>query len=105
MIIDNEFRSHYCGKLDTSNVGEEVKLSGWMHSIRDHGGLVFIDLRDQFGFTQIVIDQQSTIFKKVENNVKVNNAELTEGMLSIFLEKIIPKDTFTIKIKINTKNT
>ena len=67
MIIENEYRSHYCGKLDTTNVGEEVKLSGWMHSIRDHGGLVFIDLRDQFGFTQIVVDQKSVIFKKIEN--------------------------------------
>ena len=67
MIIENEYRSHYCGTLNTTNVGEEVKLSGWMHSIRDHGGLVFIDLRDQFGFSQIVIDQQSAIFKKIEN--------------------------------------
>ena len=47
MIIENEYRSHYCGKLNTAHVGEEVKLSGWMHSIRDHGGLVFIYLRDQ----------------------------------------------------------
>ena len=70
MIIENEYRSHYCGKLDTTNVGEEVKLSGWMHSIRDHGGLVFIDLRDQFGFTQIVIDQKSAIFKKIENHIE-----------------------------------
>ena len=67
MILENEYRSHYCGKLDIKNVGEEVKLSGWMHSIRDHGGLVFIDLRDQFGFAQIVIDQQSSMFKKIEN--------------------------------------
>ena len=66
MIIENEYRSHYCGKLDTKNVGEEVKLSGWMHSIRVHGGLFFIYLRDQFGYSQIVIDQQSTIFKKIE---------------------------------------
>ena len=55
MIIENEYRSHYCGKLDTTNVGEEVKLSGWMHSIRDHGGLVFIDLRDQFGFLKLLL--------------------------------------------------
>ena len=62
MIFKNEYRDHYCGQLDTSNVGDVVKLSGWMHSIRDHGGLIFIDLRDQFGLAQIVIDQNSSIF-------------------------------------------
>ena len=78
MIIENEYRSHYCGKLDTTNVGEEVKLSGWMHSIRDHGGLVFIDLRDQFGFAQIVIDQQSVIFKKILYIIKQKLKKMEE---------------------------
>ena len=93
MIIENEYRSHYCGKLDTTNVGEEVKLSGWMHSIRDHGGLVFIDLRDQFGFTQIVIDQQSSIFK----NWKLR----LESVISI-KGKVILRSKETINDKIQT---
>ena len=94
MIIENEYRSHYCGKLDTTNVGEEVKLSGWMHSIRDHGGLVFIDLRDQFGFTQIVIDQQSTIFKKIEN-LRLESVISIKG-------KVILRSKETINDKIQT---
>ena len=94
MIIENEYRSHYCGKLDTTNVGEEVKLSGWMHSIRDHGGLVFIDLRDQFGFTQIVIDQQSAIFKKIEN-LRLESVISIKG-------KVILRSKETINDKIQT---
>ena len=94
MIIENEYRSHYCGKLDTTNVGEEVKLSGWMHSIRDHGGLVFIDLRDQFGFSQIVIDQQSAIFKKIEN-LRLESVISIKG-------KVILRSKETINDKIQT---
>ncbi len=94
MIIENEYRSHYCGKLDTSNVGEEVKLSGWMHSIRDHGGLVFIDLRDQFGFAQIVIDQQSSIFKKIEH-LRLESVISIKG-------KVILRSLETINDKIKT---
>ena len=94
MIIENEYRSHYCGKLDTTNVGEEVKLSGWMHSIRDHGGLVFIDLRDQFGFSQIVIDQQSAIFKKIEN-LRLESVISIKG-------KVILRSKETVNEKIQT---
>ena len=94
MIIENEYRSHYCGKLDTTNVGEEVKLSGWMHSIRDHGGLVFIDLRDQFGLTQIVIDQQSAIFKEIEN-LRLESVISIKG-------KVILRSQETINEKIQT---
>jgi aspartyl-tRNA synthetase len=94
MIIENEYRSHYCGKLDKTNVGEDVKLSGWMHSIRDHGGLVFIDLRDQFGFTQIVIDQQSAIFKKIEN-LRLESVISIKG-------KVILRSKETINDKIQT---
>ncbi len=55
----HKYRTHNCSELTKSNVGQTVKLSGWVHSKRDHGSLIFIDLRDHFGVTQIVIDQQN----------------------------------------------
>ena len=57
------YRSHNCSQLRAANVGEEVRLSGWIHNIRDHGNLMFIDLRDHFGLTQIVSEEGSAAFK------------------------------------------
>jgi len=56
----HKYRTHNCSELTKSNVGQMAKLSGWVHSKRDHGSLIFIDLRDHFGLTQIVIDQQNS---------------------------------------------
>ena len=56
----HKYRSHSCGELTKSNINQTVKLSGWVHSKRDHGSLIFIDLRDHFGITQCVIDSANT---------------------------------------------
>ena len=60
------YRSHTCGQLRIDHKGQDVRLSGWVHRVRDHGGLLFIDLRDHYGLTQIVIDPASPAFKAAE---------------------------------------
>jgi len=60
------YRSHTCGALRADDVGKTVRLSGWVHRVRDHGGLLFIDLRDHYGVTQVVADPDSPAFKAAE---------------------------------------
>ncbi|PLS23471.1 aspartate--tRNA ligase [Neptunicoccus cionae] len=60
------YRSHTCSELNASNVGDTVRLSGWVHRVRDHGGILFIDLRDHYGITQVLADPDSPVFKDVE---------------------------------------
>ena len=61
-----KFRTHTCGELNLKNNGETVLLSGWINKKRDHGNLLFIDLRDNYGITQCVIDNKNNLFKKIE---------------------------------------
>jgi aspartyl-tRNA synthetase len=65
-IIMHRYRTHTCGVLREGDIGKEVRLSGWCHRIRDHGGLLFIDLRDHYGLTQVVADPDSPSFKEAE---------------------------------------
>ncbi len=62
----HRYRSHTCGDLREANAGQEARLSGWCHRIRDHGGVLFIDLRDHYGVTQCVADPDSPAFKLIE---------------------------------------
>ena len=62
----HRYRSHTCGALRHSDIGQTVRLSGWCHRIRDHGGVLFIDLRDHYGLTQCVVDPDSPAFKDAE---------------------------------------
>jgi len=63
----NKYRSHNCSELTESNSGKKVLISGWLHRKRDHGNLLFIDLRDHFGLTQCVIENNNKFFKLLEN--------------------------------------
>ncbi|MBF9026296.1 aspartate--tRNA ligase [Rhodobacterales bacterium HKCCD6035] len=60
------FRSHTCADLTKENVGQTIRLSGWIHRVRDHGGVLFIDLRDHYGMTQVLCDPDSPVFAEVE---------------------------------------
>jgi aspartyl-tRNA synthetase len=96
----HRYRSHTCAQLRKSEVGQNVRLSGWVHRVRDHGGLLFIDLRDHYGITQVVADPDSPCFKvaetvrgewviRVDGEVKARtdetvNANLPTGEVEIF---------------------
>src|SRR5690606_17098929 len=82
----HRYRSHTCAQLRKTDEGSTVRLSGWVHRVRDHGGLLFIDLRDHYGLTQIVADPDSPAFKiaetvrgewviRVDGEVKARTAE------------------------------
>ena len=70
------YRTHNCGQLRASDVGQTVRLSGWIHRKRDHGHLLFVDIRDHFGITQVVVDLDSPAFKTLD---RLRKAKLLRG--------------------------
>jgi len=100
----HRYRSHTCGALRESHIGGTVRLSGWCHRIRDHGGVLFIDLRDHYGLAQIVADPDSPAFKtaeklrsewvvRVDGKVRkrpagTENPELPTGAVEVFATEI-----------------
>ena len=62
----HRYRSHNCGALRKADAGNTTRLSGWVHRVRDHGGVLFIDLRDHYGITQVVADPDSPSFSIAE---------------------------------------
>jgi aspartyl-tRNA synthetase len=74
------YRTHSCGQLRSDHVGSTVKLSGWVFRKRDHGNLLFVDLRDHFGITQIVVDRDSQAFKLIEG-IRLESVICVEGVV------------------------
>ena len=73
----SKYRTHNCGELNKTNKDQDIILSGWINKKRDHGNLLFVDLRDNYGVTQCVIDKSNKFFKELEkiqleSVVKVN---------------------------------
>ena len=98
------YRSHTCADLNKTNVGNNVRLSGWVHRIRDHGGVLFIDLRDHYGITQVLCDPDSPVFSdmekvrsewciRIDGNVKARddslvNAKIPTGEIEVFVRDL-----------------
>src|SRR5206468_5311418 len=74
------YRTHSCAGLRLSDVGQTVRLSGWVHRKRDHGQLLFVDLRDHYGITQIVTDTESPAFKTLDR-LRVESVVTIEGQV------------------------
>jgi aspartyl-tRNA synthetase len=99
----NKYRTHNCSELNKDNSGQEIVLSGWINKKRDHGNLLFIDLRDNYGMTQCIIDKSNESFKllekiQLESVIKINgkvvkrsadtiNAELLTGQIEVTIDK------------------
>ncbi len=98
----NKYRTHTCGELTKSHKEKEISLSGWINKKRDHGNLLFIDLRDNFGITQCVIDKSNEIFKKIEKLSLETVIKIT-GMVIERSNETINKNISTgeIEVKIN----
>ena len=88
----NAYRSHTCGQLTAEDAGNEIRLSGWVHRVRDHGGVLFIDLRDHYGITQVIADSDSPAFAalerlraetviRIDGRVKLRDASLVNPKL------------------------
>jgi aspartyl-tRNA synthetase len=100
----HRYRSTTCGGLRSSDIGNAARLSGWVHRVRDHGGVLFIDLRDHYGITQVVADPDSKAFKaaetlrsewvvRIDGNVRrrpdgTTNADLATGEIEVYASEI-----------------
>ena len=78
----NEFRTHNCGELRKENVGERVKIAGWIQKSRNLGGLLFIDLRDQYGLTQAVISGENELAGEV-SRIPTESVVAIEGTVKL----------------------
>ena len=112
-----KYRTHTCGELNINNIGQTVKLSGWIQKIRDLGKMAFVDLRDEFGITQIIIGEELqdvlkelttesavTIDGKVEKREKVNN-NIKTGEIEVIATniEIVGKCKNVLPFEINSK--
>ena len=98
----NKYRTHTCGELNLTNKGSEIILSGWINKKRDHGNLLFIDLRDNYGLTQCVIDKSNSIFKNLER-LPLETVIKVEGTVVERTKETINQNINTGEIEISIK--
>ncbi|MDR1233593.1 MAG: aspartate--tRNA ligase [Holosporales bacterium] len=124
MVSNNKtaFRTHTCDELCVANIGESIRISGFVHRIRDHGGLLFIDLRDHYGITQCISQEVDPIFKiaeklKDETVISVTgrvvkrspetiNKNMNTGMIEVYIDgiEILSEPSRALPLQINVEN-
>ncbi|NQW52644.1 MAG: aspartate--tRNA ligase [Rhodospirillales bacterium] len=92
--MSSVYRTHTCGQLRPEHVGQQARLSGWVQRKRDHGNLLFIDLRDHYGVTQVVVDVSSPVFKTAE-------AVRTESVITVS-GKVVAREPSTVNARLAT---
>ena len=95
----NEYRTHNCNELTLNNVGETVKIAGWVQTIRDLGGLVFVDVRDQYGITQAVISGESELVDEI-SRIPVESTVSIQGKVKKRDEETVNKNIATGEVEI-----
>ena len=98
----NKYRTHTCNELSKKEVGSDIKISGWINKKRDHGNLLFIDLRDNYGITQCIINQENKNFKEIEK-LQLETVIKIEGKVLERTEETINKDIQTGEIEVSIK--
>ena len=109
----NKYRSHNCNELRKEDLDKKISLSGWINKKRDHGNLLFIDLRDHYGITQCVIDKENKFFKELEKLqletvIKINgkvvertketiNKDLNKPKWTLAKDDVSPQDIFRLQ--------
>jgi len=88
-----KYRTHNCGELTKNNKNQDIMLSGWINKKRDHGNLLFIDLRDNYGITQCIIEKNNANFKKLEK------IQLESVIKIIGTVTVRSKETINIELK------
>ncbi len=99
----NKYRSHKCDELDKKDVGKNVSLAGWINKKRDHGNLLFVDLRDNYGITQCIIDKDNPNFKELEKT-QLETVIKIDGNVVNRLSDTINKDIKTGEIEVSIKD-
>jgi aspartyl-tRNA synthetase len=99
----NKYRTHNCAELTINNIGKQTILSGWIHKKRDHGHLIFIDLRDHYGMTQCVIDNKNEYFSALEK-IKLETVIRIEGEVVARTSETINKELATGYVEVLIKN-
>ena len=97
------YRTHTCAALEAGNVGETVRLSGWVHRRRDHGGVLFVDLRDHYGLTQIVADSDSPALAMLES-VRVESVVTIDGVVKRRSEATVNPNLATGEVEVFAQN-